>query len=97
MPDSLLTIDNMYKSLMPGRGCFRPLPELYGDEEDVEVTSNGIELINEWLYRSKISRYPKVWDELNFVRCVVRRHLIDRRANFAFEGSVMHDLMARAG
>jgi hypothetical protein len=41
-------------------------------------------------------RYPKGWHELNFVPYVdVWRHLIDRRARFCVEGSVMHDLMAR--
>jgi hypothetical protein len=52
--------------------------------------------VNEWLYRSKISRHPELWNELNFVRHVdVRRHLAARRASFRFEPSVMRDLVAR--
>jgi SAM-dependent methyltransferase len=98
MRDPLLTIDNMYKSLKPGGVVLVHCPNYTIPFEvhfNIFLVTRS-KLINEWLYRSKISRYPKVWDELNFVRYVdVRRHLIDRRANFAFEGSVMHDLMAR--
>jgi SAM-dependent methyltransferase len=98
MRDPLLTIDNMYKSLKPGGVVLVHCPNYTIPFEvhfNIFLVTRS-KLINEWLYRSKISRYPKVWDELNFVRYIdVRRHLIDRRANFAFEGSVMHDLMAR--
>jgi len=98
MRDPLLTIDNMYKSLKPGGVVLVHCPNYTIPFEvhfNIFLVTRS-KLINEWLYRSKISRYPKIWDELNFVRYVdLRRHLIDRRANFAFEGSVMHDLMAR--
>jgi len=96
--DPLLAIDNMYKSLKPGGVVIVHCPNYTIPFEvhfNIFLVTRS-KLINERLYRSKISRYPKAWDELNFVRYVdVRRHLIDRRANFAFEGSVMHDLMAR--
>jgi SAM-dependent methyltransferase len=96
--DPLLTIDNMYKSLKPGGVVLVHCPNYTIPFEvhfNIFLVTRS-KPINEWLYRSKISRYPKVWDELNFVRYVdVRRHLVDRGANFAFEGSVMHDLMAR--
>jgi SAM-dependent methyltransferase len=98
MRDPLLTIDNMYKSLKPGGVVLVHCPNYTIPFEvhfNIFLVTRS-KPINEWLYRSKISRYPKVWDELNFVRYVdVRRHLVDRRADFAFEGSVMHDLMAR--
>jgi 2-polyprenyl-3-methyl-5-hydroxy-6-metoxy-1,4-benzoquinol methylase len=98
MRDPLLTIDNMYKSLKPGGVVLVHCPNYTIPFEvhfNIFLVTRS-KPINEWLYRSKISRYPKVWDELNFVRYVdVRRHLVDRGANFAFEGSVMHDLMAR--
>jgi 2-polyprenyl-3-methyl-5-hydroxy-6-metoxy-1,4-benzoquinol methylase len=98
MRDPLLTIDNMYKSLKPGGVVLVHCPNYTIPFEvhfNIFLVTRS-KPINEWLYRSKISRYPKVWDELNFVRYVdVRRHLVDRGANFTFEGSVMHDLMAR--
>jgi SAM-dependent methyltransferase len=98
MRDPLLTIDNMYKSLKPGGVVLVHCPNYTIPFEvhfNIFLVTRS-KPINEWLYRSTISRYPKVWDELNFVRYAdVRRHLVDRRANFAFEGSVMHDLMAR--
>jgi 2-polyprenyl-3-methyl-5-hydroxy-6-metoxy-1,4-benzoquinol methylase len=98
MRDPLLTIDNMYKSLKPGGVVLVHCPNYTIPFEvhfNIFLVTRS-KPINEWLYRSKISRYPKVWDGLNFVRYVdVRRHLVDRGANFAFEGSVMHDLMAR--
>lgn len=51
---------------------------------------------NEWLYRSKIARYPGVWDELNFVRYTnSRRHLAKRRMKFEFDKLVMQDLVQR--
>jgi 2-polyprenyl-3-methyl-5-hydroxy-6-metoxy-1,4-benzoquinol methylase len=98
MRDPLLTIDNMYKSLKPGGVVLVHCPNYTIPFEvhfNIFLVTRS-KPINEWLYRSTISRYPKVWDELNFVRYAdVRQHLVDRRANFAFEGSVMHDLVAR--
>ena len=98
MRDPLLTIDNMYKSLKPGGVVLVHCPNY---TIPFEVHFNVLLItrskpINEWLYRSRISRYPKVWDELNFVRSVdVHRHLVKRRANFSFDHSVMRDLAMR--
>jgi SAM-dependent methyltransferase len=98
MRDPLLTIDNMCRSLKAGGVVLAHCPNY---TIPFEVHFNIFLLtrskpINEWLYRSKISRYPRVWDELNFVRYIdVRRHLENRCANFTFERSVMHDLVAR--
>jgi SAM-dependent methyltransferase len=98
MRDPLLTIDNMYESLKPGGIALIHCPNY---TIPLEVHFNVFLLtrskpINEWLYRSRISRYPKVWDELNFVRYVdVHRHLTNRRANFSFDHSVMRELVLR--
>jgi SAM-dependent methyltransferase len=98
MRDPLLTIDNMYDSLKPGGMALVHCPNY---TIPFEVHFNVLLVtrskpINEWLYRSRISRYPKVWDELNFVRYVdVHRHLVKRRANFSFGHSVMHELVVR--
>ena len=98
MRDPLRTIDNMYDSLKPGGIALVHCPNY---TIPFEVHFNLLLVtrskpINEWLYRSRISRYPKVWDELNFVRYVdLRRHLVQRRANFSFDRSVMRDLALR--
>jgi hypothetical protein len=98
MRDPLLTIDNMYDSLKPGGIALVHCPNY---TIPFEVHFNVLLVtrskpINEWLYRSRLSRYPKVWDELNFVRYIdVHRHLVKRRANFSFDHSVMRDLAVR--
>jgi SAM-dependent methyltransferase len=101
MRDPLLTIDNMYDSLKPGGIALVHCPNY---TIPFEVHFNLLlvtrsKLINEWLYRSRISQNlnPKgVWDELNFVRYVdVHRHLLKRRVNFSFDHSVMHELVVR--
>jgi SAM-dependent methyltransferase len=98
MRDPLLTIDNMYDSLKPGGVALVHCPNY---TIPFEVHFNVLLVtrskpINEWLYRSRLSRYPKVWDELNFVRYIdVHRHLVKRRANFSFDHSVMRDLAVR--
>jgi hypothetical protein len=52
--------------------------------------------INEWLYRSRIARYPSVWRELNFIRYIdVRRHLERRGSSFTFNTSVLRDAVRR--
>jgi SAM-dependent methyltransferase len=98
MHDPLLTIDNMYNSLKPGGIVLVHCPNYTIPFEvhfNVFLVTRS-KPINEWLYRSKIRRYPKVWDELTFVRYIdVRRHLINRRANFSFDHSVMRDLVVR--
>jgi SAM-dependent methyltransferase len=98
MRDPLRTIDNMCGSLKPGGIALVHCPNY---TIPFEVHFNLLlvtrsKLINQWLYRSKISRYPKVWDELNFVRYVdLRRHLAKRRADFSFDRSVMRELVER--
>ncbi len=98
MRDPLLTIDNMYDSLKQGGIAVVHCPNY---TIPFEVHFNVFLItrskpINEWLYRSRISRYPKVWDELNFVRYIdMHRHLVKRRANFSFDHSVMRDLAVR--
>jgi SAM-dependent methyltransferase len=98
MRDPLRAIDNMYNSLKPRGVALVHCPNY---TIPLEVHFNVFLVtrskpINEWLYRSRISRYPKVWDELNFVRYVdVHRHLVKRRANFSFDHSVMRDLVVR--
>jgi hypothetical protein len=52
--------------------------------------------VNEWLYRSKIDRYPRVWDELNFIRYIdVLQHLAHSGLDFTFNQAVMRDLVTR--
>lgn len=98
MRDPLLTIDNMYNSLKSGG-----LALVHGPNYTIPFDSHfNIFLVtrskplNEWLYRSKIARYPQVWDELNFIRYIdVRRHLVQRGATFAFDHAVARDLVMR--
>jgi SAM-dependent methyltransferase len=98
MRDPLLTIDNMYNSLRPGGVALIHCPNYTIPFEvhfNVFLVTRS-KLINEWLYRSRISQYPKVWDELNFVRYVdVLRHLEKCQTNFSFDHSVMRDLVVR--
>ena len=98
MREPLLTIDNMYNSLKPGGVVLVHCPNYtipFDTHFNIFLVSRS-KPINEWLYRSKISRYPKVWDELNFVRYIdVRRHLVSRRASFSFDHSIMRDLVVR--
>ena len=78
MRDPLLTIDNMYRSLKPGGVLLAHCPNY---TVPLEVHFNILlvtrsKTINGWLYRSKIQKYPSVWDELNFIRYIaVRKHL----------------------
>jgi SAM-dependent methyltransferase len=98
MRDPLLTIDNMYNSLKPGGVVLVHCPNytIPFDTHFNILLVTCSKPINEWLYRSKIIQYPKVWDELNFVRYVdVRRHLTSRRANFSFDHSITRDLVVR--
>ena len=98
MREPLLTIDNMYNSLRPGGVALVHCPNytIPFDTHFNIILVTRSKPINEWLYRSKISRYPKVWDELNFVRYIdVRRHLVSRRTSFSFDHSIMRDLVVR--
>jgi SAM-dependent methyltransferase len=98
MRDPLLTIDNMYDSLKPGGVVLAHCPNY---TIPFEVHFNILLVtrskpVNERLYRSRIDRYPRVWNELNFIRYAdVRRHLVGRGSRFAFNGSVLRDLVTR--
>jgi SAM-dependent methyltransferase len=98
MHDPLLAIDNMYASLKPGGIALLHCPNYtipFDGHFNILLVTRSKRL-NEWLYPSRIGRYPKVWDELNFIRHIdVRRHLANRRVEFTFERRVMHDLVAR--
>lgn len=98
MPDPLLTIDNMYRSLKSGGSLLAHCPN-YTIPFEVHFNIFLVTLskpLNRWLYQSKISEYPKVWDELNFIRYAdMRRHLKHNGWNFAFRKSVMRDLIDR--
>jgi SAM-dependent methyltransferase len=98
MRDPLLTIDNMCNSLRPGGVALVHCPN-YTIPFDVHfnvVLITRSKGFNAWLYRSRIARYPKVWDELNFIRYTdLRRHLAKRGIKFEFDRSVMRDLVQR--
>ena len=98
MCDPLLTLDNMLRSLKPGGALLAHCPNY---TVPLEVHFNILLVtrskpINEWLYRSKIARYPAVWKELNFIRYIdVRRHLRRRGSSFTFNTSVLRDAVRR--
>ena len=98
MRDPLLTIDNMHRSLKPGGVLLVHCPN-YTIPIDLHfniflVTRS--KSLNKWLYRSRIERYPGVWDELNFIRYIdIRRHLDHRSIDFKFNRSVARDLVLR--
>jgi SAM-dependent methyltransferase len=98
MHDPLRTLDNMLDSLRPGGFLLAHCPNY---TIPIEVHFNVLLItrskrLNGWLYRHKIARYRKLWDELNLIRYVdVRRHLAARRFEFAFDRAVMRDLAAR--
>jgi SAM-dependent methyltransferase len=98
MRDPLRTIDNMYDSLTPGGIALVHCPNYtmpFDSHFNILLVTRS-KPINEWLYQSKISRYPHVWNELNFVRYgEVRRHLTNRRVNFSFDRSIMREMVAR--
>jgi SAM-dependent methyltransferase len=98
MRDPLLTIDNMYRSLLPGGVLLAHCPNY---TVPLEVHFNILlvtrsKSINGWLYRSKIQKYPSVWDELNFIRYIdVRRHLERRGWSYTFNKAALHDSIRR--
>jgi SAM-dependent methyltransferase len=98
MEDPLRTIDNMCESLKPGGVALLHCPNYTVPFEvhfNIWLVTQSKRL-NEWLYRSKIDRRRRIWDELTFIRTVdVRRHLAGRGAHFTFNRSVMRDLMMR--
>jgi SAM-dependent methyltransferase len=98
MRDPLLTLDNMFRSLKPGGVLLAHCPN-YTVPLEVHVNILLVtrsKPINEWLYRSKIQKYPSVWKELNFIRYIdVRRHLQRRGSSFTFNTSVLRDAVRR--
>ena len=98
MRDPLRTIDNMYDSLTPGGVALVHCPNYtmpFDSHFNILLVTRS-KRINKWLHQSKINRYPQVWKELNFVRySEVRRHLTNRRVNFAFDRSIMREMVAR--
>ena len=98
MQDPLRTIDNMCESLKPGGVALLHCPNYtipFESHFNIWLVTQSKRL-NEWLYRSKIDRRRRIWDELTFIRSVdVRRHLAGRGAHFTFNCSVMRDLVMR--
>jgi SAM-dependent methyltransferase len=98
MRDPLLTIDNMYNSLRPGGIALIHCPNytIPFDSHFNILLVTRLKQVNEWLYRSKISRYPQIWQELNFIRYIdLHRHLVNRGLRFSFNRSVMRDAVGR--
>ena len=98
MRDPLLTLDNMYRSLVPGGAMLAHCPNYtvpFDTHFNILLVTRS-KPINAWLYRSKIQRHPSVWEELNFVRYVdVRRHLARRGSSFTFSTSMLRDSVRR--
>jgi SAM-dependent methyltransferase len=98
MREPLLTIDNMYRSLKPGGVLLVHCPNYnvpLDSHFNIFLVTRSKSL-NAWLYRSRIERQPRVWDELNFIRCVdIQRHLVRRRLYFEFNRRIVMDLVLR--
>jgi len=98
MRDPLLTIDKMCDSLKPGGIVLIHCPNYtipFESHFNIFLVTRS-KRVNEWLYRSKIDRYPQIWDELNFIRYVdVRRRLVHGGRHFTFSQTVMRDLVTR--
>jgi len=98
MRDPLLTLDNMYRSLRPGGILLAHCPNYtipFDSHFNILLVTRS-KPVNEWLYRSRIDRYPDVWKELNFIRYAdVRRHLVRRGLAFRFNQSIMADMITR--
>jgi 2-polyprenyl-3-methyl-5-hydroxy-6-metoxy-1,4-benzoquinol methylase len=98
MHDPLLTIDKMCNSLKPRGVVLIHCPNYtipFDSHFNIFLVTRS-KRVNEWLYRSRIERYPQVWDELTFIRYVdVRRRLVHRGFDFTFNQGVMRDLVAR--
>ena len=90
MRNPLLTIDKMCTSLKPGGIALIHCPNYtipFDTHFDIFLVTRS-KRVNEWLYRSKIDRYPRVWDELNFIRYIdVLRHLAHSGLDFTFQSS----------
>ena len=98
MRDPLLTIDNMYSSLVPGGVILAHCPN-YTVPLDTHfniLLVTRSKSINGWLHRRKIARYPLVWDELNLIRYAdMRRHLHRKGWSFTFNTAMLRDSVNR--
>jgi SAM-dependent methyltransferase len=98
MHDPRLTIDKICSSLKPGGIALIHCPNYtipFDSHFNIFLVARS-KRANEWLYRSRIERYPRVWDELNFIRYVdVRRQLVQSGLHFTFNRVVMRDLAKR--
>jgi SAM-dependent methyltransferase len=98
MPDPLKAIDNMYVSLKPGGMLLAHCPNYtvpFEPHFNILLVTRS-KRINEWLFRSIVSRRPEIWNGLSFIRYRdLRRHLVRRGFPFRFNHSVMADLVAR--
>jgi SAM-dependent methyltransferase len=98
MRDPLQSIDNMYRALKPGGTLLVHCPNytIPFDTHFNILLATRSKLFNALLYRSRIARYPGVWNELNFIRYIdIRRHLEARKIQFKFNRSIAHDLVLR--
>lgn len=98
MPDPLRTIDNMHDSLRPMASMLVHCPNysVPFDSHFNALLVTRSKWLNGKLYRSRIARYPQVWEELNFIRYPdVRRHLAARGWDFRFNDGLVRDLMMR--
>jgi SAM-dependent methyltransferase len=98
MREPLLVVDNMYLSLKSGGILLVHCPNY---TVPLEVHFNILlvtrsKRLNAWLYRSRIKRYPRVWNELNFIRYIdLQRHLARRGFSFKFNRLITRDLVLR--
>jgi SAM-dependent methyltransferase len=98
MPDPLKAIDNMYASLKPGGVLLVHCPNYTVPFEPHFniILATRSKAVNEWLFRSIVSRRPSIWNGLSFIRYPdLRRHLLRRGFRFRFNHSVMADLVTR--
>jgi SAM-dependent methyltransferase len=98
MRDPLRSIDNMYRALKPGGTLLVHCPNytIPLDTHFNVLLVTRSKSFNAWLYRSRIARYPGVWNELNFIRYIdIRRHLEARKIQFKFNRSIARDLVIR--
>jgi SAM-dependent methyltransferase len=98
MRDPLLTIDKMCNSLKLGGVALIHCPNYtipFDSHFNIFLVTRS-KRVNGWLYRSRIARYPQVWEELNFIRYIdVRRRLVHSGLSFTFNQAVMRDLVQR--
>jgi SAM-dependent methyltransferase len=98
MQNPLLAVDNILRSLKSNGVLLAHCPNYtvpFDSHFNILLVTRS-KWLNGWLYRSRIKRYPSVWDELNLIRYVeVRRHLSQRGASFIFSRSTVRDSVMR--